>query len=175
MKRNATTSTLFTVLALACLPGCGSGGGTSPDGGGGGGGATGSGNFTWKDGATLHTALFASGSRVKSASLDLVQITGSDSGSGVSFGVTLMPPPLVTGSYACSDNGAGTGRTVSIDYTVGGASSLAPTCAITMTTLGDATGTKVSGTFSATVPFSDGTTRTITEGKFDVSLTVSSI
>jgi hypothetical protein len=126
----------------------------------------------------MHTAQFASGARVTSASLDMVQITGSDAGSAVSFSVTLMPPPLITGTYACGTSGvttAGTGTIVSIDYTVGTASSLGSTCAVALTAIGAAAGTHATGTFSATVPFSDGTTRTITDGVYDVPLTVSSI
>ena len=164
---------LVAVLLAAAL-GCGgsSGGGArSPDGG----GPSGSGTFTWKDGGTLHTALFASGARVISAGLDMVQVTGSDSGAAVSFGVSLMPPPLVAGAYACSDNGAVAGRIVSIDYTVGSLSGLAPACAITLTSIGDIAGSRATGTFSATVPLSNGTTRTITEGAYDVPLTVSSL
>jgi hypothetical protein len=170
---SATLSPALAVVLLAALSGCGgsSGGGHAPDGG----GPSGTGTFTWKDGGTIHTALFASGARVTSAGLDMVQVTGSDAGAAVSFGVSLRPPPLLPGAYACSDNGAATGRIVSIDYTIGTVSGLAPTCAITLTSFGDSTGTHATGTFSATVPLSDGTTRMITDGAYDVPLTVSSL
>jgi hypothetical protein len=181
MRRHCATSPFFSFSTLAfalvaAAAGCGgsSASGGHPDGG----GLPGGGTFTWKDGGTLHAASFASGARSTTHSADLVQITGSDAGAAVSFSVTLMPPPLLTGAYPCGTsgvNGAGTGTIVSIDYTVGSASSLAPTCAITLASFGAATGAHATGTFSATVPFSDGTTRTITDGVFDVPLTVSSL
>jgi hypothetical protein len=178
MKRNRQIAVALTFVLLAAAPGCGSSSGGSPDGGGGGlGGASGNGTFRWKEAGTQHTASFAAAAGVKSANLDMVQVTGSNANSeGVSFGVGMMTPPLVAGGYACSDSATvGSGRIVSIAYTLGAASSLAPTCAITVTTLGETTGTRVTGTFSATVPFDDGTTHTITDGVYDVSLTVSSL
>ncbi len=177
MKRNRQTAAALTFVLLAAALGCGSSSGGSPDGGGGGlGGASGNGTLRWKEAGTQHTASFATAARVKSANLDMVQVTGSNPSEGVSFGVGMTTPPLVTGGYACSDNNTvGSGRVVSIAYTLAAASSLAPTCAITMTSLGETTGTRVTGTFSATLPFDDGTTHTITDGVYDVSLIVSSL
>jgi hypothetical protein len=165
----------FLAAAAIVVVGCGSQGGTTLDNGHGGNfGTSGAGTLTWKDSGTMHTALFPSAARVKSSVSDMVQVTGGDStGAAVAFGVG-ETPPLVAGSYTCGDRGAGR-RVVSISYGFGGASSVIPTCAIEITSLGETTGTRIIGAFTATLPFDNGTTRIITDGKFDVALTVSSL
>jgi hypothetical protein len=162
----------------ALTAGCGGSddkGGTSGSGGSGGG--TGMmGTLTWKESGAAKTPLFASATRVKSANLDMVQITGADSaGTGTSFAVGLMTPPLVTGTYACSDSGMN-GRIVTMTYVEGTASSTVPTsCTVGFSAIGDTAGTRVVGTFSGTLPLDNGTTKNVTDGKFDIVLTVNSI
>jgi hypothetical protein len=177
MKNALGGLALAMMVSGVGLVGCGGGAGGSPDGGGGAGagGASGGGTMTWKEGGVLHTAIYPSGARVKSAQLDMVQVSGGDAGgAAVSFGVS-MKPPLTVGTFSCGVVGA-SGPIVSLAYvsksatTSGGA-----TCTITLTTVGDTTGTHAIGTFSASTPLSTGTTAVITEGKFDVPLTVSSI
>lgn len=160
---------LAAIAALGAGCGSSSGGGNMNDGG----VSSGSGAISWKDNGATMTSAFAAAARVKSANLDLVQITGSNSsGNGISFAVS-TPPPLVPGSYTC---GIGANQEiVSLSYVMGSASGNTPTCTVDIDSIGDAPGTKVIGTFSATVPLDNGTTRTITGGVFDVALTVSSL
>jgi hypothetical protein len=154
--------------------GCGSSGGGGDGGNMNDGGVPSlSGAISWKDNGAATTTTFAAAARVKSATLDMVQVTGSNSGgTGLSFAVA-TPPPLVPGSYSC---GIGANmEIVSFAYTVGSASGNVFTCAVDIETIGEAAGTKVTGTFSATVPLDNGMTRTITGGVFDVAQTVSSL
>jgi hypothetical protein len=158
-------------LAAAFAAGCG---GSSPAGSSMGPGETGSGiELTWKENGTAHGAQYPSAVRITSTR-DMLQIAGGEAGgTGIAFGVVAMPPPLALGTFACG--GAGY-PIVTISYTVGTTSStIATACSVTLTTLGDTTGSHVTGTFSATLPFSDGTTKTLTEGKFDLMQTVSSL
>jgi hypothetical protein len=158
--------------ALALVAGCGSGGGGDTNDGG---IPPGSGALAWKDGATSYSALGPAAARVVSASLDMLQITGGVAGgaAAIAFSVATAPP-LLPGSYACSDSGTG-GRIVSISYVEGTAmSSGVPTCAIDVASIGDVTGARVTGTFSATLNVG-GTTTTLSDGAFDLGLTVSSL
>jgi hypothetical protein len=51
-------------------------------------------------------------------------------------------------------------------------SSQMETCTIVLSTVGDTTGSRATGTFSGTVPLKSGGSATITNGVFDVTLTV---
>jgi hypothetical protein len=169
---------LAALLISAALAGCGGGGSTadgSATGTAGTGGAAAGKLLTWKENGAAHMALVASAARVKSATSDIVQVSGGEgSGTALSFGVAVQPPPLAAGTYTFN---GGTGYPiVSMSYGVGGVSSSIPTAiSIVFTALGDTTGAHAVGTFTATLPFGDGTTKTITDGKFDLALTVNSI
>lgn len=165
---------LIVATALAAgIPGCGSGGGAGAmnDGG----TPPGSGTLTWKDGATPYAALAPAASRVTSAQFDMVQIAGGVAGGGAAIAFDVgVAPPLVPGSYACSDSGTG-GRIVSISYLEGAAmSSGLSDCTIDIASIGDATGTRVTGTFSATLNVGGGA-KQITDGTFDIALIVMSL
>jgi hypothetical protein len=167
------------LLIVAALAGCGGGGGGTTDaastGTAGTGGAAAGKLLTWKENGAAHAALVASAARVKSATSDIVQVSGGEaSGTALSFGVAVQSPPLAAGTYTFN---GGTGYPiVSMSYGVGGVSSSIPTAiSIVFTALGDTTGSHAVGTFTATLPFGDGTTKTITDGKFDLTLTVNSI
>ncbi|HXI54446.1 MAG TPA: hypothetical protein VNO55_00175 [Polyangia bacterium] len=166
------------VVTAALAAGCGgsSGGtGTSPDGGGSGGaGGLGMGTITWKENGATKTSSFASAARGKSAQLDMVQVTGSNGDpTALSFGIAMKPPPLVPGTYACF---GASYPIVSISYLSKGASSGAmSSCSIIISTVGDVAGSHITGTFTATLPLDNGTTKTLTDGQFDLAQTVNSI
>jgi hypothetical protein len=177
MKLGLGIGTLVAAVAALAV-GCGGsdgGMGSLPDGGGSGGaGGLGMGTMTWKENGAAKTSSFAAAARVKSAQSDMVQITGSNGDpTALSFGVVVKPPPLVPGTYACF--GAGY-PIVSISYLSGGASSGAMgACSIVISTVGDVAGSHITGTFTATLPLDNGTTKTLTDGKFDLAQTVNSI
>jgi hypothetical protein len=165
------------VAVAALAAGCGGsdGGMGSPDGGGSGGaGGLGMGTITWKENGAAKTTLFAAAARVMSAQSDMVQISGgTPDPTGIAFGVAVKPPPLVPGTYACF---GGSYPIVSISYQSKGASSGAMgSCSIVISTVGDVAGSHITGTFTATLPLDNGTTKTLTDGKFDLSQTVNSI
>jgi hypothetical protein len=166
---------LLPVLAMSSLSACGSGGRSSPgDGGGagaGGAGGAGSGQMTWLEDGVRHTALFASGSRVTSASLDYLQVTGSDSsGAAVSFGVA-TPPPLVPGVYTCGL----TGGNIIVSLAANDSSDNATSCTIAVASVGAASGARATGGFQGNLAATGGGTKMITEGEFDVELIVSAL
>jgi hypothetical protein len=163
--RDRAGATALLIGALALLLGCGSDGG-GPGGGDGGVVPTGSGTLTWLDNGTKHTALYPAGARVTSTMMDMVQVSGGEANTGISFGVS-MPPPLVPGTYPCGVSGTGSRIIVSFSYTSVG---LFQGCSVTLTSVGGKTGERAVGTFSAT-----GGGKTITTGMFDVPLTVSSL
>ena len=175
MKRTSIWAQIAAVAVLA--GGCGSSGNRGD------GGVTADGNFpsgtgtlTWKDNGTMHAALFATGSRVVTATLDYLQVAGGESAgmTGLSFGVA-TPPMLAPGPFACSEAGMN-GRIVSFAYETGGSNSSVPTaCTVDLTMLGESSGTRAKGSFSAVVTLDDGSARTITDGVFDVALVVSAL
>ena len=91
----------------------------------------------------------------------------------MSFGVATAMPPLTTGTFACGVTSA-TAPFASLSYT-GNSSSLAATCSITLTTLGATTGSHATGTFTGSIALDSGGTAVITDGVFDVMLTVSNL
>jgi hypothetical protein len=164
----------LALLAVACG---GSDQGAGPPTGSGGAGGAGSGTLTWKEAGAAHNAMFAAAARVKSATSDMVQVTGADTAAtAVSFGIVLMPPPLTAGAYSCSES-ASNGRIITMTYKPSGSSDvLVPTaCTITISSIGDAAGTRVVGDFSATLPAASGPPKMITEGKFNIAQTVNAI
>jgi hypothetical protein len=166
MNRTKTMVLLAAIAAGAAA--CGSSGSAATNDGGVPGGA----GITWKDNGNTMTAAFATANRVKAATQDMVQVVGSTATNGVAL-IVSSPPPLVPGSYSC---GIGPNQEIaSFAYTSGDASSGAPTCTVDIDTLGDGTGTKVTGTFSAMLTLDDGTAKTITNGTFDVALIVMSL
>jgi hypothetical protein len=160
-----------TALLFAIAAGCSSGG-ASGDGGAprDTGSALGSGILTWKEGGTMHTAQFATGTMARSASLDLLEVTGADVAVGLSFGVASMPPPLIAGAYACGGTGY---PIVSLAYT--GTDGQMLTCAIDLTSVGTVAGAHTVGTFSASLGVAGGGIKAITDGRFDVVMTVSTL
>jgi hypothetical protein len=176
MKLALGIGTLVAVAALAA--GCGGtngGMGSLPDGGGSGGTSGGGmGTMTWKENGAAKTSAFSAAARVMSAQSDMVQITGSNGDpTAISFGVSVKPPPLVPGTYACF---GASYPIVSISYLSKGASSgVMGACSIVISTVGDVAGSHITGTFTATLPLDNGMTKTLTDGKFDVAQTVNSI
>jgi hypothetical protein len=155
-----------TAAIAAVLAGCGGGEAGAP---------AGAGTITWKENGALHATSFASASRVKTVNSDMLQVAGGTaSGIGIAFGVVVMPPPLAQTTYTFN---GGTGYPiVSMSYQSGGSSSNVPTAiSIVLTSLGATTGTSAAGTFTATLPLGNGTTKTLTDGKFDLALTVNSL
>jgi hypothetical protein len=151
------------------------GGGRGGNGGGGGSGGAASGDvFTWKESGTQHTATLAGASRVNSASSEKINIIGGDaSGTAVTLGVATLVPPLTPGSFACGAV-SNTEPTALMSYTNNDSSQMA-TCTIVLSTVGDTTGSRARGTFSGTVPLRSGGSATITDGVFDVTLTVTNL
>ena len=168
---------------VATVAGCGpssdpnsdASGRAGANGGGGGSAGAASGDvFTWKENGTLHTATLAGASRVKSAPSETMTIIGGDaSGTAVTLGLATPVPPLTPGSFACGAV-SNTEPTALMSYTNNDSSQMA-TCTIVLSTVGDTTGSRATGTFSGTVPLKSGGSATITDGVFDVTLTVNNL
>jgi hypothetical protein len=134
--------------------------------------------FSWKEGGVLHTAPSATATRTKGNSADSLVLAGVD-GSGVSIElqVVAMPFPMLTllpgSGLNCSVPGPGFNAT--FKYSVGGASSADwAACSIDFRELGDVTGSRTTGVFSAMFMLA-GNPTTITEGMFDLPLIVTTL
>jgi hypothetical protein len=185
MKVTGRWSRLAAALVVAAVAGCGpssnpnsdASGAAGANGGGGGGGSAGapSGDvFTWKESGTLHTATLAGASLVKGGPAETMTIIGGDaSGTAVTLGLSTPAPPLTPGSFDCGAV-SNTEPTALMSYTNNDSSQIA-TCTIVLSTLGDTTGSRATGTFSGTVPLKAGGSATITNGVFDVTLTVNNL
>ena len=161
-----------SIGASLFLLGCGSGGGPAGGTGGVGGGQPGVGSVIWFDDGVKQTAT-GSGAFVGSAMMDLIQIAaGNAAGIGIAFGVA-DTPPLLPKTYVCAQNGMR--PIVSISYTRPGVGPIASACTVEIITTGVATGTRGTGTFSATFPLDAGGTKAITNGTFDVQVIASTL
>ena len=158
-------------LGASVLIACGSGSGAGGDAGI---GTSTTGNITWKDDGVVHKSLISSAAMVKSAQMDLLQIAGGEANgvAALSFGIGAKPT-LVPGSFTCAATGMY--PIVSFVYTAPGTGTLVDSCAIEITTIGAKTGDRTTGTFSTTVPLTAGGKKLVTEGKFDLPTTVSSL
>ena len=166
-----------TVFVTGAVLLCAIGAGCSSSGGAGDGGALrdtgtalGGGVLTWKEGGTMHAAQFATAAMARSASLDLLEVTGAEQALGLAFGIGFMPPPLVAGPYTCG----GTGYPI-VSFTYNGTEGQMLTCAIDLTSVGTVAGAHAVGTFTATLGVAGGGSKLITDGRFDVPMTVSTL
>ncbi|HEY5450850.1 MAG TPA: hypothetical protein VIQ54_18980 [Polyangia bacterium] len=175
----ARWSRLGAALVVAAAAGCGpsgSGGGGGSGGNGGGGGSAGGASgdvFTWKESGTLHVATIAGASRVRSAASDAITIIGGDAaGTAVTTGMATAVPPLMPGSFACGPSNT-TAPFALLSYSHNGSGQTE--CTFVLSTLGETTGSRATGTFSGSVPLESGGSAVITEGVFDVMLTVNNL
>jgi hypothetical protein len=83
------------------------------------------------------------------------------------IGAFAVSSALRTGTFTCD----GGDLVASVTYVGGGAASGMPLdCTVTVTALGEV-GARATGTFAATLPLDNGTTKVVTNGKFDIPLT----
>lgn len=126
--------------------------------------------MTWLEDGVRQTASFATGSRVTAASTDYLQVVGSNaSGAGVSFAVS-TPPPLAPGTYSC---GLTNGNV--IVSLAANSSDNATVCTIQLAGIGAVAGARATGTFQASLMATGGGMKAITDGMFDVPLTISAL
>ncbi|HEY4188767.1 MAG TPA: hypothetical protein VGP07_27110 [Polyangia bacterium] len=158
----------------ASLLGCGSGGAPGGlRGGAGGTTATGSGSMTWKDDGAAHGASFATGVLARTSVTDLLEVSGADTaGMAIAFALS-TPTPIAAAPFTCAQVGTN-GIIVSLVYTTtGNATNSTQSCAINLATVGTTTGAHAIGTFSAVIALTAGGTKTLSDGQFDLPLTVS--
>jgi hypothetical protein len=167
MTKMGLVSLWVPLGALAVTLGCGGGGnGGNGSGNGGSTGAT-SGGMSWVQDGARHTAMFVTGQRTVDARTDYLQIMAMDASEEIALEVS-TPPPLAPGMYKC---GPATVERIIVTFTTSGA---LQTCAIDIGAVGAQSGDHATGTFSATVTLPGGQASTITDGVFDVTLSVTS-
>jgi hypothetical protein len=173
-RRTFLPALLVTTLALAST-GCGGGGSGTP-GPGDGGVPPGSGTLNWLDDGARKNAVSPSAALARSSLMDYLQVTGSVAGgnAAVSFGVAATPP-ITPDTILCGGPG-GTGQRpfASVGYT-SGTDPIATSCSVTISTIVLTDPPHVTGTFEAVFPKTGGGTKTISDGHFDLAMTVSSI
>jgi hypothetical protein len=115
----------------------------------------------------VFTADMPTASRVKNGTTDALDVGANASGVALGMGAFAVSRALRTGTFACGDDVFA----ASVTYVGGGAASGVPlSCTVVITAIGE-TGARAAGTFSATLPLDNGTTKVITNGKFDIPLT----
>ena len=103
--------------------------------------------------------------------MDLLQISGGEpTGIGISFGVAATPP-LGPTTVAC--NMTGMRPFVSFSYT--GTDPVWDSCSVTVSTLVLTGTTRATGTFEAVFTKTGGGTKTLSDGSYDLPMTVQSL
>jgi hypothetical protein len=157
---------ILGIALVLSLAGCGTGAASSGDGGNGGGvaGAGGS-RLTWLDDGVAQTANLAIASRMLGSKSDFLEIIGSEA-SGTGITLTVSGPPTLGGTYDC---GGDAGAYVAITYT---GTTHAQSCTISVTSAGMKAGANAAGKFSAVLVTTGGAIKALTEGSFDVPVTI---
>lgn len=131
----------------------------------------GGGSLTWLDDGTRHSASFATAALSRSTMMDYLLVAGGESsGVGISFGIAATPP-LSASTVAC---GSGQYPFASFSYNPGVAA-VYTSCAVTISTITLTGTTHVTGTFQAVFPKTGGGSKTLSDGKFDLAMTVTSL
>jgi hypothetical protein len=167
---------LAAALLSAVAVGCGSSGGTADAGAG---GATGGGGHTeagmdvavtinpelyWKDDGVVHSSAYVEAIRTTGATSDDLEIVGSGTKVGVDALTLLIGGTALGGTYNCPYDG---GNIVEITYDL--AAPTTSSCTVTLTFTTGADGHEhATGTFEADLTFTDGGTKHLTEGVFDI-------
>jgi hypothetical protein len=160
------------VLVLAAC-GCGSGGAAKAEGGASGcpPGASGGGTISWLDDGTQECAVSATATFVNTSQYTRFSLTGAATPLGISLGVsTVLAPGPIGGTYSCAPLDS---VSVTFLYKQGQNEIGTASCALTLNMQG-AAGVHATGTFSATfTPWTtDGGTKSLTNGVFDVPVTI---
>jgi len=164
MTRSHSTSTALVALwsLWACVLGCGSGGGAKP---------STVRQMSWKDDGVLVTAASAMASLSTEGDRQYLRITGTDFSVGVSLAVA-TPTPLSPQPFVCGQTTAGQTVYVSYNEPDGGVLTATPTCTVDVTQVGAVGGAPAIGTFQATVTTPDGATKVLSNGSFNLPLTM---
>lgn len=171
MSMRIRTKAHARVLAAALgwiAIGCGSGGSAASDGPPGGTGSctsigTPGASMSWDDDRVFVCAVAVGVTEDSTATLDLVDVTGSTATLGVSFGVSTPGTPIA-GPYTCATS---TASQVTFNYQQGSTPTFATSCAITIDSSTADGGTRVTGTFSGLFG-----TKMITNGVYSANATV---
>jgi hypothetical protein len=191
------TKRLVTAGLILALAGCGSSGGTTGTGGSGaaaagghpgggqGGGAgtlcaaligtsgTSMGTVSWTDNGTPECAFLAIVDRTPATLADTIEIDATtESGAAIDIAISSYSGPL-GGTYTCQPgNGTSAPYVALIVASSNGGGSTTSDCSVAIDFTTDSAGTEhAQGTFSGTVT-GDGGTHVITDGAFDVTVTV---
>ncbi|HVV52762.1 MAG TPA: hypothetical protein VHO06_24085 [Polyangia bacterium] len=165
---------IWTALALAfalAAGGCGSSGAAKGEGGvlgcqpilGGGG------TMSWVDDGTQACATSAVATFEDTSLSTLFNLVAATTTVGIDFSVsTVLGPAAIGGSYSCVPLDS---LSVTFDYTQAKTSTAATSCGFMLNMQGTA-GVHATGTFSATLTLTGGATKSITDGAFDVPVTI---
>jgi len=150
------------MLTLIAVAGCGGDGdGTTPAGR----------HVTWKDDGAAKTATLTVATKGASGTMESREILGTSPDVGVSIFVSAAAP-LSAQTFDCSALTAGQTATVSYTESDGGLQLSMQTCTVNLTQVGEVGGASVVGTFTATFNLDAGGTKTITNGNFNVPVTM---
>jgi hypothetical protein len=128
-------------------------------------------SMSWQDDGAPQCATIVSATYEAGSASTIFSVIGSEaSGIGVGFGVETTTGGLtIDGSYACGAAGSFIGT---FNYQEGSTPAFAAICSLTVHSADGAGGIPATGTFSATVMQSGGSTKTISNGVFTVPVDV---
>ena len=192
----AKAKTIVSVGLLLALGGCGSSGGSSDGGSGGSGGTSGAaghggggasacpalvgaagtslGTLSWRDNGTLECAALVLAQRNPATLADTIEIDApSTTDHAIDIALSSYTGPL-GGTYSCQTGNGTSAPNVMLEVTgleTGGFAAMSD-CTVTISFTTDSAGTEhAQGTFSGTLT-GDGGTDVITDGTFDITVTL---
>jgi hypothetical protein len=156
------------LLALGCGESTNSNNGNP--GGGGGTGTPSARHVTWDDNGVEVKGLVALGVRASSGMTDSLEVIGSNASEGIALAVTALQP-LGPQTFTCNQTSNGQSVSVTTSGPDAGPELATQSCSVVLTEIGMAGGGRAVGTFVAVINLSDGGSKTITNGSFDVPVT----
>jgi hypothetical protein len=140
--------------------------------GGGGGGAGAGRHITWQNDGTTIKAVVTLASRDMQGTSDFLNLLGSNPTAGITIVVSAIGRPLGAETFVC--NQTASDQTVSFDYTEadGGTLPATASCTVAVTQVGALNGPSATGTFSAVLNLRNGGPKAITNGSFNVPISM---
>jgi len=152
---------LAPFVLSAALGGCGSSSSSS-----------GGRHITWKDDGTSQSAIVTLAQRTMQGTSDYLNLLGTNSSVGITIVVGTTGRALGAETFMC--NQTTSDQTVTLTYSDadGGTLPTTQSCSVKVTQPGALNGASATGTFSAVFNLDGGGTKSITEGSFNVPISM---
>jgi hypothetical protein len=155
-KRTRGLASLLLLSGLGC-------------GGGGGGGTR---HMTWKDDGTQETAIVAQAQRTMQGTSDFLNLLGTNTSVGMTIVVSATGRSLGAETFDCNQTAADQGVNLTYSDADGGSLLTTQSCTVAVTQPGVLNGASATGTFSAVFNLPGGGTKSITDGSFNIPISM---